>query len=369
MIRLSKSTIGEAEKQAVLEVLDSEYLGMGSNVEVFENLLTSFFCRPTVCVNSGTAALHLALQAIGLSPGDEVLVQSLTFISTFQAISATGAKPVPCEINPKNITLDLKDAAKRLTDKTRVVMPVHYASDMGNLKDIYAFAKSNSLRVVEDAAHAFGSLYNGKKVGSFGDVVCFSFDGIKNITSGEGGSIVTDDESILQKVRDARLLGVERDTEKRFKGQRSWEFDVKIQGWRYHMSNIMAAIGSAQFKNLPRIIQIRRAIAMRYIEMFKDINSIEPLQLDYPNIVSHIFVVKVKEGKRDDLRSFLIENNIECGIHYYPNHMLTKYRTTYSLPNTENVYKELLSLPCHLDLRKKDQDYIVSKIKEFFNAG
>jgi len=368
MIRLSKSTIGEAEKKAVLGVLDREYLGMGREVEEFENMLARFFGRPVACVNSGTAALHLALQAIGVGLGDEVLVQSLTFIATFQAISATGAKPVPCEVDPATITIDLKDTEKRLTDKTRAIMPVHYASGMGALNEIYAFAKANGLSVIEDAAHAFGSLYNGHKTGSFGEIACFSFDGIKNITCSEGGAIVTDDAAVLQKVRDARLLGVERDTEKRFAGQRSWEFDAKEQGWRYHMSNIMAAIGCAQLKQFPHITQIRKAIATRYVEMLNGIDGIEPLQLDYRNIVPHIFVIKVKKRNRDALRSFLIENNIECGIHYYPNHMLTKYKTSYILPATEQAYREILSLPCHLDLTNKDQDYVISKIKEFFHA-
>lgn len=369
IIRLSKSTIGEAEKKAVLGVLDSEYLGMGRNVAEFENMLASFFSRPVTCVNSGTAALHLALQAIGVGLGDEVLVQSLTFIATFQGISATGATPVSCEVDPATITIDLKDAEKRLSDKTRAIIPVHYASGMGALDDIYAFAKANGLRVIEDAAHAFGSLYNNNLVGSFGDIACFSFDGIKNITSGEGGAVVTDDEAVLQKVRDARLLGVEKDTEKRFAGQRSWEFDVKEQGWRYHMSNIMAAIGCEQLKRFSHITQSRRAIAQRYVDMLNGIDGIDPLQLDYRNIVPHIFVVKVKDRKRDALRNFLIESGIECGIHYYPNHMLTKYKTPYSLLATEQAYREILSLPCHLDLTDKDQDYVISKIKEFFLVG
>ena len=206
-------------------------------------------------------------------------------------------------------------------------------------------------------------------MGSFGDIACFSFDGIKNITCGEGGAVVTNDEAVLQKVRDARLLGVERDTEKRYKGQRSWEFDVKEQGWRYHMSNISAAIGCEQLKRFPHISQKRREIARRYVEMLNGIAGIELLQLNYRNIVPHIFVAKVKDGKRDFLRSFLIENKIECGIHYYPNHMLTKFKTPYNLPATERVYREILSLPCHLDLTEKDQNYIISKIKEFFHAG
>ena len=136
-----------------------------------------------------------------------------------------------------------------LLKKTKAIMPVHYTGGVGDLESVYKFAKKFSLRVIEDAAHAFGTTYKGQRVGAFGDIVCFSFDGIKNITSGEGGCVVTDNEEILGKVRDARLLGIERDTDQRFKGNRSWEFDVKDQGWRYHMSNIMAAIGIEQLKN------------------------------------------------------------------------------------------------------------------------
>ena len=241
LIRLSKSHIGDAEKKAVMGVFDREYLGMGAEVQQFEQGLSDFFGRPAVCVVNGTAALHLALQACGIGPGDQVLVQSLTYVASFQAISATGAIPVACEVNPATLTLDWRDAEKRMTSRTKAIMPVHYAGGVGALDEIYEFANKHGLRVIEDAAHAFGTIYQGKRVGGFGDIACFSFDGIKNITSGEGGCIVTSDPEVLQRVQDARLLGVEKDTQNRFSGQRSWEFDVSAQGWRYHMSNIMAA--------------------------------------------------------------------------------------------------------------------------------
>ena len=184
MIRLSKSSIGEAEKQAVVRVLDNEYLGMGTEVKQFEEELTKFFGRPAVCVVNGTAALHLSLQAAGVSQGDEVLVQSLTYVASFQAISATGARPIACDVDVETLCLDWRDAEKRLTTRTKAVMPVHYAGGVGALDEIYAFAGQHGLRVIEDAAHAFGTEYQGKKVGGFGDIACFSFDGIKNITSG-----------------------------------------------------------------------------------------------------------------------------------------------------------------------------------------
>lgn len=364
LIRLSKSVIGEAEKKAVLGVLDREYLGMGIEVEKFENLLTGFFGRPTVCVNTGTAALHLALQGVGLDRGDEVLVQSITYLSSFQAISATGAKPIPCEVDPVTITLDIRDVEKRLTNKTKVVMPVHYAGSTGALDEIYAFAESNGLRVIEDAAHTFGSLYEGKRVGSFGDIACFSFDGIKNITSGEGGAIVTNDTTVLQKVRDARLLGVEKDTEKRFAGQRSWDFDVHYQGWRYHMSNIMAAIGIEQFKRFPKFAAKRQKLARRYQENLSKSDSIELLEQDFRSIVPHIFVIKLKSGNRDDIRKNMLEKGIETGFHYLPNHFLTFYNPdgTYTLPITEEILPRLLTLPLHPDLEELDVDHICSQL-------
>ena len=228
LIRLSKSSLGEAEKQAVMGVLDREFLGMGAEVQQFEEMLVEYFEKPVVCVSSGTAALHISLQAAGVGFGDEVLVQSLTYVASFQAISSTGATPVACDVEADTLCLDWRDAEKRLTPNTKAVMPVHYAGGVGALNDIYAFAEKYGLRVIEDAAHAFGTDYQGNKVGSFGDIVCFSFDGIKNITSGEGGCIVTDDTSVLQKARDARLLGVERDSDKRYSGDRSWDFDGVI---------------------------------------------------------------------------------------------------------------------------------------------
>lgn len=363
-IRLSKSVIGEAEKQAVRGVLDREYLGMGKEVQEFENLLSQFFNRPTVCVNTGTAALHLALQALGLGHGDEVLVQSLTYVASFQAISATGAKPVPCEVDPDTITLDVTDAQKRLTDRTRVVMPVHYAGGMGNLDEIYEFAKDNGLRVVEDACHAFGGDYEGKKVGSFGDIACFSFDGIKNITAGEGGAIVTDDEAVLQKVRDARLLGVEKDSEKRFVCERSWDFDVRYQGWRYHMSNIMAAIGIEQFKRLSEFAARRRQLAKRYRNNLKSVNSVELIKQNLDFIIPHIFVIKLKFGEREKIRKRLLERSIETGVHYQPNHFLYMYNPdgNISLPVTEKIFPKLLSLPLHPDLKESDIDYICEQL-------
>ena len=247
-IRLSKSTVGPLEANAVAQAVQRGYLGMGADVQAFENELAEFIGgnRHVMAVSNGTAAVQLAVQACGIGPGDEVLVPTLTFVATFQAISATGAIPVACDIEPRRAQLDVSDAARRITARTRAIVPVHYASCPGDLDQVYELAAAHGLRVIEDAAHAFGGYYNGRRAGATGDVVCFSFDGIKNITSGEGGAVVTSDAEVAERVRDARLLGVEKDTDKRYAGARSWEFDVTHQGWRYHMSNIFAALGRTQ---------------------------------------------------------------------------------------------------------------------------
>ena len=371
LIRLSKSCIGESEKSAVMGVLDRGYLGMGAEVQQFEQYLTDFFGRQAVCVVNGTAALQLALQGCNIGPGDEVLVPSLTYVASYQAISATGATPIACDINDHNWLLDLTDATKRLTNKTKAIMPVHYSGDAGELDEIYRFATKNKLRVIEDAAHAFGSTYKGQNIGSFGDIACFSFDGIKNITSGEGGCIVTDDEEVLQRLRDARLLGVEKDTEKRYSGQRSWEFDVTSQGWRFHMSNIMAAIGIEQLKRFDAAIVIRQSRAKLYDNLLRNNKRITFLKHDYENVVPHIYVIRIAGLKnREDLQRRLLVQNIQTGIHYQPNHRLSFFRNQEMpvLPVTEMIYPEMLTLPLHPDISEADVRYVVQTlIKEISN--
>ena len=355
------------EGQAVLKVLEHEFLGMGSEVQNFEQELSAFFGRPVVCVVNGTAAVHLAIQACGIGDGDEVLVPSLTYVATFQAISASGAKPVACDINPRTCLLDWRDAERRLTPRTRAVMPVHYSGGVDNLDDIYAFAARHGLRVIEDAAHAFGTLRRGERVGAFGDVACFSFDGIKNITSGEGGCIVTADPAVLGKIKDARLLGVEKDTEKRYTGQRSWEFDVTAQGWRYHMSNIMAAIGLEQLKRFPEMAAARQCRAHQYDALLLAHPKIRSLERNYDEVVPHIYPVRIKGMlDRSVLQAKLLERGVQTGIHYKPNHELSFYRDSGALPFpvTDAVFQELLTLPLHPDLTEQDVNAVCEHLIE-----
>ena len=367
IIRLSKSCIGRSEIDAVTKVLENEFLGMGDQVKEFEDQLSELFGRPVVCVVNGTAALHLALQAIGLNIGDEVLVQSLTYVASVQAITSTNAKPVFCDINSETLTIDLEDAEKRITSKTKAIMPVHYAGGVGNLEEIYSFAKKHNLRVIEDSAHAFGTIYSNKLVGSFGDISCFSFDGIKNITSGEGGCIVTDDIEVIRKIKDSRLLGVEKDTENRFAGKRSWEFDVKKQGWRYHMSNIMAAIGIEQLKRIEEFSRKRKNYSKLYAELLSVNKYISFPKINYDSALMHIFPVIIdKTFDRDEIRKLLQDKGIQTGIHYYPNHLLSYFfeESNSFLKNTEEIYSKLITLPLHPDLSIDDIKFITDTILE-----
>ncbi len=366
-IRLSKSSISQEEKDAVVKVLDHEFLGMGIEVQKFENEIKNYIQtkKEVVCVNTGTSALHISLSCLDIGIGDEVLVPSLTYVASYQAISATGATPICVDVKEDTLFLDIEDAKKRVTKNTKAIMPVHYASNSKEMSEIYTFAKEYDLRVIEDAAHSFGCKRDGKIIGDEGDIVCFSFDGIKNITSGEGGAVLSSDQNFIQRVKDARLLGVQKDTQKRYANQRSWDFDVTHQGFRFHMSNIMAAIGREQLKKINLIEKKRKEIALYYIKSLHDIKYINFLDFDYKNIIPHIFVIKAHN--RDGLKEHLLKHHIECGIHYKPNHMLSKYKSNYSLPITEKAYKEILTIPCHFDLSKDDQNKIINLIRDFYN--
>jgi dTDP-4-amino-4,6-dideoxygalactose transaminase len=290
-------------------------------------------------------------------------------VATFQAIAATGATPVACDIDPETCTIDVKKAEQLITPNTKAIVPVHYASGWGDLEGVYALAHKHGLRVIEDAAHSFGSTYQGKKVGASGDVICFSFDGIKNITCGEGGAVVTGDPVVANRIKDARLLGVMKDTEKRYARERSWEFDVEDQGWRYHMSDIMASIGRTQLRKLPEFGKRRAQLAKKYQAELGNIPGIRLLAINYDLTIPHIFPIRVLDGKRDALRKYLLENNSECGIHYKPNHLLSIFRdTTHDFSCAERIYEELLTLPLHPMVTDEEQQKIITLVQTFCSS-
>jgi len=343
---------------------------MGKEVSLFEHELAQSFDREVRCVSSGTAALHLALQAIGVSEGDEVLVQSLTYLSSFQAITATGGTAIPCDVCSKTLTINPVDLEAKITAKTKAIMPVHYGGGVGELDTVYEIANRYGLRVIEDAAHAFGSTHKNQLVGSFGDVACFSFDGIKNITSGEGGCIVTADRAVIDAVSDSRLLGVKNDSQNRAVNKRTWRPKVDSQGWRYHMSDIMAAIGRAQFSKIGEFVKKRKSHLRRYQSNL--INNLDGARMVHLNdeVVPHIMpFILAKHVDRASFIECMEKSGVQCGIHYYPNHYLDYFDNNSVLTVTDALSDKIFSLPMHVDLTESDIDYVcdalICNLKKF----
>ena len=371
LIQLSKPSVSSQEIKSVEKVILSGYLGMGPKTKEFENLLSEFFNRQVVCTSNGTSALHIALQAVKSlnKKKDEVLVPSLTYAASYQAITGAGLKPVSCDVNPKTLNICFKEIKKKYNPRTLAIMPVHYSGDPSGIRKINSFARKNRIRVVEDAAHAFGSTYNNKLIGSFGDIACFSFDGIKNITCGEGGAIVTNDSQIIIKASDIRTLGIIGDSKRRTAKQRSWSFDIVEQGYRYHMSDINAAIGVIQLKRFSSFQKKRKLLAKNYDANFANSAFIKVFKRNYDEITPHIYAVRLaKPESREELQKYLLSNGIQTGYHYFPNHLLTFFKKKgEELPEIENIFPSLLTLPTHTGVTKKNSIYIAKTINSFYS--
>lgn len=367
LIPVAKPSVGLDELAEVKKVFDSNWLGLGKWVFDFENRLKEFLgAKNIIAVNTGTTALHLALDSIGIKEGDEVIVPSLTFVATIQAIMLCRAKPVFCEVYPDTLNINIEDVRRRITSKTKVIIPVHYGGLACEMDRLLELAEKHKLRIVEDAAHAFGSFYKNKKIGSFGDITCFSFDPIKNITCGEGGAIVTGDDKLSEIIREKRILGISKDTWSRYKHKRSWFYTVNTLGFRYHMSNINAAIGLIQLNKFDKFIERKKEIVRRYDDEFKFINNIELLSRNYDDAAPFNYIIKIK-ARREKLMDFLKKQNIESGVHYIPNHLhpfFAQYKKR--LPITEKVWKEIISLPLYYGMSDADVHYVIKNVKKFF---
>lgn len=371
MIKVSRGCLGEEELAEVKEAFDYGYFGMAYKVVEFEEQLKKFLgAKYVTATNTGTSALHLALDALGVGKGDEVIVPSLTFVASFQAISATGATPIPCDIYPDTLLMDIDDVKWRITSRTKAIMPVHYAGNPCDMDALMGMGKEYGIRIVEDAAHALGSYYQGKKIGSFGDIACFSFDSIKNITCGEGGAIVCQDAELADMLAQKRLLGIDRKshTLSSWK-ERGWFYEVKTQGFRYHMSNINASIGLAQLKKIDSFISRRREICRRYDSVFRGIYPVSCLRINYDDVAPHIYVIRIKNYYRDRLMGYLKNLDIETGINYIPNHLHPFYANEgISLPETEKAYQEILTLPLHFGLSDDDITRVIQGVTEGLDA-
>lgn len=358
--------MGKRELSAVEGVFSTGWLGMGSEVDRFEQSLCGFTGRDhAIAVSNGTGALFLALKSLGLAEGDEVIVPSLTYVASIQAITAAGLKPVFCDVGLNDLNMDIDDVIGKITRRTGAIMPVHYRGvpcDMDRLMELTA---EKDIRMVEDAAHAFGSFYKEKRIGSIGDLTCFSFDPIKVITCGEGGAVLTGNPQAAERMQQMRILGIDRDTLSRYKNKRSWMYDVQMQGYRLHMSNINAAIGLVQLDRFDELSGRRRQIADRYDRALKKLKKISILSWDSKNTSLFMYIVRVHE-KRDRLIAFMKEKGVGTGLHYIPAHTFSLYRNAgSSLPVTERVYEEIMTLPLFPDMTDEEVSQVISALQEW----
>jgi perosamine synthetase len=371
MIPNARPYIGDGELGEVRKVFASGWLGMGSVVFEFENAIKDYIgAKFVIAINTGTCALHIALDALGIKEEDEVIVPSLTFVGTIQPIVACGAKPIFCEVDGDTLNIDIEDVQRRITKKTRAIIPVHYGGQACDMDKLLSISRKHSLRIVEDAAHAFGALYKGKRIGSFGDITCFSFDPIKNITCGEGGAVVTNNEEVAQLVIKKRILGIDKDTWHRYKNERSWFYEVVTSGFRYHMSNINAAIGLVQLKQVDKFLERRRQIIKMYDEAFKKVSGVDLLDRDYDAMAPFNYTIKIKDGKRDSLLEYLNKNGVGAGINYIPNHLQPLFKDFKArLPVTEEVWKQIISLPLYFTMTDNDVDVVIENVKKFLSLS
>ncbi len=358
MIPVSKPSLGNEELELVKRVFDSDWLGSGAQVIEFEKKLEDFLdSKHVVAVNTGTSALHLALEVSGVGPGHEVIVPSLTFCASVQAIIMSGARPVFCEVSPETLCADPGDIEKLITKNTKAIMPVHFGGIAALMNKILELGKKHNIAVVEDAAHAFGSSFKGSKIGSFGHLTCFSFDPIKNITCGEGGAISTSDEELSNLIIKKRVLGIDR---------KKKSYEVTTQGYRYHMSNINAAIGLAQLKKITAFRDSKIRTVKLYNEAFSMIEEISLLDWNLPETFPFIYVIRVPAHKRDALMKFLEQKGISTSINYIPNHLQPFFRNGQKLPVTEKLFTEIITLPLFVDMTDDEVEFVIGEVKRFF---
>jgi dTDP-4-amino-4,6-dideoxygalactose transaminase len=353
--------------------LDIGWLGMGSFTKEFEERISDYLeleGRYVVATNTGTSALHIALLAANIGPGDEVITPSFNYVADHQAILMTGANVVMCDIQDDNLGIDCNKAEKLITNKTKAIIPLHFAGIPCNQKEVYNLAKKYGLRVIEDAMHAFGTSIDGQKIGSYGDITCFSFDPVKVITSIDGGCVIVNSKEEKEKLQHLRLLGVNKDTTERYKNKRSWDYDVVSQGFRYHLTNIMASVGIAQIKKVDEFIMSRQKVCQKYNESFKTISKIKIPQSDFKDISPFIYSIRILNGERELLINHLKELEIDVGIHFIPVHKHSFFKNSKqgNMEITDKVTTEILTLPLHSNMKKEFVDRVIDGVTSFFKS-
>ena len=350
--------------------LERGWLGMGSDVAAFEAGLAGLVGAENgrvVAVSTGHAALHLSLMLAEVGSGDEVITASFNNIADLQAILATGAHPVFCDVDERTLCIDASRIESLIGPRTKAIIAMDYACHLCDHDAIAAIARRHGLRVVHDAAHALGSSYKGRRIGSVFDLTTFSFDPVKTITTIDGGAIVIGSDDEVARLREMRLIGMGQPASIMYRNQRAWTYDVKRLGFRYHLANAHAAIGVAQLAKFDRIAATRRATFARYAEALAGMPGLLVPQTDLAPIVPFIFYVRALDGRREALREHMKERGIDTGIHWQPGHWFTLFRDCRhgGLDVTERIGREILTIPFHSAMQREAEDRVIEAIRTF----
>jgi len=356
-IKLFDITIDKDDERKFIKTLHSGFWASGAGtglVKEFEQKFMKYTkSDDCVAVNSATSALHLALALLDIK-GKEVIVPSLTFTATAHAVLYNGGIPVFADVDPKNLCMDPSSVKKSLTKKTRAILPVHFGGTSANLKELSEIAQKNNLEIIEDAAHAAGTTYNNKKIGSHSSAVCFSFHPIKNLSTSSGGMIsLNGNKTKLNKnnLLSLRWFGIT--------DRSGAKYNVSKLGWNYYMNEFAASLGITQLKKLDKHNKIRKKVAKRYFDEI----SLDRKMIYDKNSSHHLYWIFV--NNREKFMKLMLEKGIETGIHYLPVHKMNYYNHKKVLPNTMEAGKKIVSLPIHANLTDKNIDYIIKNVNKF----
>jgi len=370
MIPVFKPLMNKKEILPELEkIFDSGWIGLGPKTAEFEKQFADYIgVKYAVAVNSATAALHLANYVLGIKTGDEVIVPAMTFISTALAPLYCGAEPVFADIEEDTLCMDSGDVERKITSKTKAIIPVHYGGHACRMDELKKIADAHKIDIIEDVAHGCGGKYKDAMLGSIGLLGCFSFHAVKNLPTGDGGMLTTDDETIYNKLKKLRWMGIDKGTWSRSSQKAyAWQYSVDELGFKYHMNDITAVIGLAQLRVLDEHNLLRRKIAERYSRAFEKIDWFEtPVEKNYAKSAYHNYVIKVKNGKRNELNGFLLDKGISTGVHYEPIHHHGVFGGVKAdVPVTEEVWEKLLTLPLYPGMTDEECEKVISEVINF----
>ena len=370
-IPYGRQSIEEEDVNAVNEVLHSDWLTTGPKVDEFERSICDYCsCQYAVAVNSGTSALDIAIQSLELPKGTEVITTPFTFAATSNALLYNGLVPVYADISKDTRNIDPKDIRKKITDKTGAILYVDYAGQPCDIAEIREICHENNLFMIEDACHALGAAYKGKKIGSLADMTVFSFHPVKLITTGEGGMVTTNDPNRADTLRILRSHGIDKTVHTLSETGAPWAYDMITLGRNYRMTDIQAALGISQAKKIDIFVQKRTRLSQLYNELLKDIPQIElPVTSENVTHAWHIYTILLNGIKRDAVFSYLKSHNIGVNLHYIPTYHFSYYKKHYPqnfsyFPVTEDIFNHILTLPLYPTLKEDNIYLIVETLKK-----